>query len=130
MHRIPLEPRELGKKIRGRKSLLVLGREDTGLTDAELSRCDLTVTIPTSDVYPAMNLSHAAAVIFFEVYIISQAHEEGYVAKKNAEDLAMAPRASRQEFYDWLDGTLKNPSNDLTEGWRSSNFFSRHEKRA
>lgn len=123
VHRIPLEPRELGKKIRGRKSLLVLGREDTGLTDAELSRCDLTVTIPTGEVYPAMNLSHAAAVIFYEVHINSEAHEGGYLAKKNAEDLVAAPRATRQEFYDWLDGTLKDPSLNITEGWRSSNFF-------
>ncbi|MDY6769302.1 MAG: TrmJ/YjtD family RNA methyltransferase, partial [Candidatus Nanohaloarchaea archaeon] len=47
---------------------VLLGREGKGLSNEELDRCDVTVSIPTSDDYPVMNLSHAAAVIFYELY--------------------------------------------------------------
>lgn len=47
---------------------VLLGREGTGLSNEELDRCDFTVSIPTSADYPVMNLSHAAAVIFYELY--------------------------------------------------------------
>lgn len=47
---------------------VLLGREGTGLSNAELDRCDVTLSIPTSDDYPVMNLSHAAAVIFHELH--------------------------------------------------------------
>ncbi|RLF93089.1 rRNA methyltransferase, partial [Thermococci archaeon] len=40
---------------------LVFGRESTGLTREELEVCDLLIRIPTSENYPSLNLSHAAA---------------------------------------------------------------------
>ncbi len=46
---------------------LVFGREDVGLSNEELKKCDIIVKIPTSDEYPVMNLSHAAAVILYEL---------------------------------------------------------------
>lgn len=49
---------------------LVFGREDIGLTNEELMRCDRLITIPTSSVYPIMNLSHAVGVILYELYKI------------------------------------------------------------
>lgn len=52
---------------KGRLALL-LGREDTGLRNKEIERCDILVTIPTSPVYPTLNISHAAAIIFYELY--------------------------------------------------------------
>ncbi|MFX0100758.1 MAG: RNA methyltransferase [Candidatus Hodarchaeota archaeon] len=121
--RIPLEPRELGKKVLGKKCLLVFGREDTGLTDAELASCDLTVTIPTSEAYPSMNLSHAATLIFYEIFIHSRIPTVTQDSKKAQEDLVPAPRTSRQGFYDWLDATLKEDPDKMTEDWRSMNFF-------
>ncbi|MDY6769744.1 MAG: TrmJ/YjtD family RNA methyltransferase [Candidatus Nanohaloarchaea archaeon] len=47
---------------------LLLGREGTGLSNAELDRCDAVVTVQTTDDYPVMNLSHAAAVLFHELH--------------------------------------------------------------
>ncbi len=47
---------------------IVLGREGTGLTNAELDRCDCVVSIPAADDYPVLNLSHAAAVLLHAVY--------------------------------------------------------------
>lgn len=47
---------------------LVFGRESTGLTREELEVCDLLIRIPTSENYPSLNLSHAAAIIFYELF--------------------------------------------------------------
>ncbi len=46
---------------------LLLGREDCGLNSEELAICDMVVSIPTSGEYPVMNLSHAAAILFYEL---------------------------------------------------------------
>jgi len=66
-------PRELKDKIKGigaDKSAvlsLLFGREDTGLKREELMLCDIVVCIPTSPEYPVMNLSHAVAVVLYEL---------------------------------------------------------------
>jgi TrmH family RNA methyltransferase len=46
---------------------LLFGREDYGLYQDELLHCDLLVTIPTDQKYPIMNLSHAVAVLLYEM---------------------------------------------------------------
>ncbi|AXI25454.1 rRNA methyltransferase [Methanofervidicoccus sp. A16] len=71
LKRVPITPRELAEKhleLKG-KIGLVFGREDDGLTNRELDLCDLFLSIPTSPEYPVMNLSHAVAVILYELYI-------------------------------------------------------------
>ncbi len=49
------------------KIAVLFGSEDYGLSTDELSLCDLTVTIPTSKEYPVMNISHAVAIIAYEL---------------------------------------------------------------
>jgi len=46
---------------------LVFGPEPSGLTNAEVARCDHLLTIPTEPTCPAMNLSHAVAVCLYEL---------------------------------------------------------------
>jgi len=53
------------------KAALVLGREDRGLTNEELDRCHRVVTIPTDSDYAALNLSHAFAVMAYELFVAS-----------------------------------------------------------
>lgn len=68
--RVPcLSPAELAGKLQGKEGTvaLLLGREDCGLNSEELALCDMLVSIPTSDEYPVMNLSHSAAVLFYEL---------------------------------------------------------------
>jgi TrmH family RNA methyltransferase len=48
---------------------LLLGREDKGLTNEELDRCHRVVTIPTSESYAALNLSHAFVVMAYELFV-------------------------------------------------------------
>lgn len=46
---------------------LVFGREDRGLLDKEIEKCDFLVTIPTDKNYKSLNLSHSVAVILYEL---------------------------------------------------------------
>jgi TrmH family RNA methyltransferase len=68
-----LSPKELAKKLEGKEGVvaLLLGREDIGLTSQELAKCDMVISIPTSKIYPIMNISHAAAILFYELNQIS-----------------------------------------------------------
>jgi tRNA/rRNA methyltransferase len=50
------------------EAALVFGNEITGLTDEELERCHVAVTIPSSPDFPSLNLSHAVQIIAYEVY--------------------------------------------------------------
>ncbi len=54
--------------LKPRKTVIVFGREDTGLRNQELEKCELIVNIPASDSYGVMNLSHAVAVLLYELY--------------------------------------------------------------
>jgi tRNA/rRNA methyltransferase len=46
---------------------LVFGPEDTGLTNDDIARCHELVFVPTSPDYSSLNLSHAVAVVLYEV---------------------------------------------------------------
>jgi TrmH family RNA methyltransferase len=64
---VPLE--ELPDPIsREGKVALVFGRESSGLTNEELSLCDLGFTISTSEGYPSLNLSHAVAIVLHHLF--------------------------------------------------------------
>ncbi len=67
--RAPLMPWELRETLKGYPGRvgLFFGRESIGLKNGELARMDLTVTIPTSDSYPVMNLAQAVAVVLYEL---------------------------------------------------------------
>ena len=68
--RISVTPEDLADRVAplGGTVALVFGREDFGLLEEELLACDLLVTIPASAEYPILNLSHAAAILLYELY--------------------------------------------------------------
>ena len=69
LSRIPLKPEELAKSMNYNDKIAILfGREGDGLSNEEIEMCDITVSIPTDPGYPIMNISHAAAVILYEVF--------------------------------------------------------------
>lgn len=95
--RVPcLTPRELAKKLSEKEGTvaLLLGREDCGLNSEELALCDILVSIPTSSDYPVMNLSHSAAVLFYE---LAQTGSDGCkVEMASGETLALLREKSAQ----------------------------------
>lgn len=68
--RVPITVKEFSSRLDDYpdKIAVVLGREDTGLLQEELSRCDVFIHIPADRGYPTLNLSHAAAIIFYELF--------------------------------------------------------------
>ena len=62
----PKELRERIQYVDGRISIL-FGRENWGLNNEEVRRCDMICTIPTSAEYPILNLSHAVGVVCYEL---------------------------------------------------------------
>ncbi len=71
--RRPVQPRELARIASSREGVMALlfGSEDFGLRNEVVESSDLVVTIPTSPEYPSMNLSHAVAVILYELRVAS-----------------------------------------------------------
>lgn len=49
-------------------SALIFGREDCGLTNAELNRAQRLIRIPSSDAYTSLNLAQAVAICCYELY--------------------------------------------------------------
>jgi tRNA/rRNA methyltransferase len=46
----------------------VFGRDTTGLTNEELRQCDFAVTIETGTSYRTLNISHALAIVLYELH--------------------------------------------------------------
>ncbi|HUV60639.1 MAG TPA: RNA methyltransferase [Thermoplasmata archaeon] len=69
--RISLTPEALAAKLEGSDAVIaiLLGREDFGLDNDLVKRCDFLVTIPANPEYNILNISHAAAVIFYELFV-------------------------------------------------------------
>ena len=69
LSRIPIRPEQLSESINiNNKIAILFGREGDGLTNKEIENCDLCVSIPTDPTYPILNISHAAAIIFYELF--------------------------------------------------------------
>ncbi|MEG4112080.1 MULTISPECIES: RNA methyltransferase [unclassified Microcoleus] len=49
-------------------SALIFGREDCGLTNAELNRAQRLIRIPSSNAYTSLNLAQAVAICCYELY--------------------------------------------------------------
>ncbi|UCE12376.1 MAG: TrmJ/YjtD family RNA methyltransferase [Candidatus Heimdallarchaeota archaeon] len=66
LRRVAIPPeRLLEEKLEANKLAIVFGREQHGLTNAEIELCDLVVTIPTHPSYPVLNISHAATITLY-----------------------------------------------------------------
>ncbi len=68
--RISVTPRDMAARVAPLQGTVgvAFGREDFGLLEGELARCDLLVTIPAAEDYPILNLSHAATVLLYELF--------------------------------------------------------------
>ena len=65
-----LSPKQFASKMADMEGNvgIIFGREDYGLYNTELEKCDTVVTIPASKEYPILNISHSASIIFYELF--------------------------------------------------------------
>ena len=99
-HRKYVTPEELGELLaetEGRAAIL-FGREDIGLTNEILRRCDLVATIPASEEYPVLNLSHAVAVVLYEVY---------KAIKKKKPERRLSSKEDRERLLECFDEVMR-----------------------
>ncbi|MHA1769569.1 MAG: RNA methyltransferase [Candidatus Thorarchaeota archaeon] len=85
---VPLEDLPNPLALEGKVGL-VFGRESNGLTNEEIGLCDLAFTIPTSDQYSSLNLSHAVAVVLYDLF--------SRYAPKREKEFTEARAATRDE---------------------------------
>ncbi|WP_160300592.1 RNA methyltransferase [Kiritimatiella glycovorans] len=72
-------PREFAPRAlecaRANRVALVFGPEDKGLNNRELALCTDLLRIPSSGLYPSLNLSHAVYVCAYEIFMASGSFE-------------------------------------------------------
>ncbi len=103
-----LSPKQLAEKLsvlpEGKVSIL-FGRESDGLRDEEVALCSQIVTIPTSELFPSLNLSQAVQIISYELFLSSRAYPSGIVAVDSARiEKAVRTISSSLEsigYYKW-----------------------------
>ena len=73
------------------KVAIVFGNERTGLTDEQLDECTLGVTIPSSDEFGSLNLSHAVQIDTTVQTIANSLQKIGF--------FSLAGRTDMEEFW-------------------------------
>ncbi len=58
---------------------VVMGRDDTGLTKEEMGMCDYAAYIGTNPEYPVMNITHALAVVLYQLTMASYSARYSYL---------------------------------------------------
>ncbi len=118
--RISVSPRDLAARVAPMQGTVTVafGREDFGLLDGEIAQCDLLVTIPAAEEYPILNLSHAAAILLYELFAARSAKRprreasglekeklhEAFAALLDATDYPAHKRARTQVMFRRLVG--------------------------
>ena len=91
------QPIELGEFVdlmnRYDRVAVVFGRESTGLTRDELRECDLYIHIEADQEYPVLNLSHAVAIVLYEIHKrYSKQHSLDTLEKPDPSDIELLER--------------------------------------
>lgn len=63
------------------KVAILFGREKDGLTNREADLCNILVSIPASESFPSLNLSHAVAVVCYKLYINAMVFKVPYLPR-------------------------------------------------
>jgi tRNA (cytidine32/uridine32-2'-O)-methyltransferase len=82
---------------------IVFGREDTGLLNHELDRCDRILVVPTSALNSSLNLSQAVVLIGYELYLAATQRAELPRPKRDA---VPASALELQALFEQADAAL------------------------
>jgi tRNA (cytidine32/uridine32-2'-O)-methyltransferase len=111
--RIPwplLDPRQCGESVwseAGKHEVaIVFGREDRGLTNEELHKCNYHVHIPANPDYSSLNLATAVQVITYEVRMAHLLAAEGKTLGQHEWDMPPAEAGAMESYYEHLQQTL------------------------
>lgn len=103
-----VDPRECASRVvsieNDAQVAIVLGRENSGLTNEELELCQLLVTIPTNPDFSSLNIAAAAQVLCYEIHLAAN-------VDKILEDEPDSPLATSEE----REGMFNHFEDALTE---------------
>jgi tRNA/rRNA methyltransferase len=81
-------PRELAAEVPALAAAgdvaVLFGREDSGLTNAELQFCQRLVTIPSSEGFGSLNLAQAVLTVAYEIFLAARPPAGGGAAPRRA----------------------------------------------
>jgi tRNA/rRNA methyltransferase len=90
--RSAIAPDTLAEQMTTRgKIAIIFGREGRGLTNEELELCDIVVNIPADKRYPILNITHAAAIVFYELF------------SKEKKSVREARKKEKEVLFDYFD---------------------------
>ncbi|HEY7773385.1 MAG TPA: tRNA (cytosine(32)/uridine(32)-2'-O)-methyltransferase TrmJ [Marinagarivorans sp.] len=129
--RIPwplVSPRECGDKVYSEAKdhqhdvAILFGREDRGLTNEELHKCQYHVHIPANPEYSSLNIAAALQVIAYEIRMSALAAEAGKPVSFDEWDMPPAAQKDIEHYFEHLQKTLEtlgfleegNPRQTLT----------------
>ena len=110
-----LSPRELADRLPAEcqaaesRVALVFGREDSGLTNAELQRCHAHVHIPTNADFSSLNLAAAVQVLAYECRMAWLNQADGQANATSTapnDDDDLATHAELERYFEHLERTL------------------------
>ena len=91
---------ELSQRAESSSVAAVFGREDKGLTNEELDRCQALVTIATNPEYRSLNLAQAVAIISYECYLAREGSGQSFKSPRHPADPATGAQLEHL-FRDW-----------------------------
>ena len=96
---------------RNQPCALVFGPEDRGLNNRELGMCQRKIAIPTSPVYPSMNLAQAVGICVYELRqaAISLRQEDDRSSKTN--------RSEKKHLLVETSASVKRAPSQVVEGF-------------
>jgi tRNA (cytidine32/uridine32-2'-O)-methyltransferase len=99
---------EIVLRIPEQQVAIVMGPEQSGLTNEDLARCNALVQIPTAPAYGSLNLAMAVQVLCYEVRMASLAQARGAVSLSSAEQREAPPAtaAELEGFHSHLEASL------------------------
>ncbi|MBI2580643.1 RNA methyltransferase [Candidatus Woesearchaeota archaeon] len=112
------------------KIALVFGREGTGLTSREIGSCDLVVTIPASKKYRALNISHAVAIVLYELFRSSKSAKLTShipLASRHEKKVAMSMVSEILAGMDFATGSKKETRRLVWQRLINKSFLTRRE---
>jgi tRNA (cytidine32/uridine32-2'-O)-methyltransferase len=115
--RIPwplMSPRECGDRVyseakhQQHQVAILFGREDRGLTNDELHKCQYHVHIPANPDYSSLNIAAALQVIVYEIRMSALTAEAGQPVSFDEWDRPPAAQKDIELYFEHLETTLES----------------------
>ncbi len=133
--RIPLSPRQLAEELSrtDKTSIAILfGPESKGLSNDQIRRADMFLTILSSKKYPILNLSHSVGIVLYELFQSDDSAKESFekrfpLATRKHRDLMEGLMNSVIDGVDFSTPEQKETQKILWRRIFSKSFITRRE---